>query len=148
MATWNEFDAADVRNFLKARGKARGETINCWIKNVHVLAELFRHTGDNRMEAHRLTMTDVCIIVQYEIEGNHPFFDNLKVIIVFFNLLSKNIKLSIISYLVVRSTSNRSHLIFLAPNLLFLSKWQLTFASCVNQTHGEKSVFFSWLNGN
>jgi hypothetical protein len=39
------------------------------------MEERFRHVRDNQMECHRLALEAVCVIVQYEIEGNYPLFD-------------------------------------------------------------------------
>jgi hypothetical protein len=59
VCTRNEFDSPEAAR-IKARGKAQGETINACIKIFNVLDERFRHTGDNRIEAHRLAFTAVC----------------------------------------------------------------------------------------
>jgi hypothetical protein len=74
LSTDNDLDSAQVKRFKK-RAKARQETLNARCKIFSVLAERFRHTGDQRMERHGITFTAVVVIVQYEIEGASPLFD-------------------------------------------------------------------------
>jgi hypothetical protein len=74
MATRNEFDSVAVKR-VNGQGKARQETINARIKIFRLMEERFRHVRDNQMECHRLALKVACVLVQYEIEGNHPLFD-------------------------------------------------------------------------
>jgi hypothetical protein len=68
VTTRNEFDTPEVRD-LKRRAKARQESVNEKLKTFGILKQVFRTTGKQRLEKHKLTFEACLVIVQYELDN-------------------------------------------------------------------------------
>lgn len=69
ISTPSEHDALNAARYKK-RARARHETFNKRIKVFGIISQTFR----SAIEYHRMAFEAVCVLVQYDIETDHPLF--------------------------------------------------------------------------